>query len=264
MTLHCPATDHSGYRLVVSPEDSPLRFLSFSLLRLEPGQGWEFELPGQEAVIVLLGGRADIGGAGFAWERIGEREEVFAGRATAVYLPPGSRGRVEAVSGLEAAVCTAPAAGGVHEPRPQLIPPEKVKIRGVGAQNWLREVHDIVDASFPAARLLVGETFNPPGNWSSYPPHKHDEIREGETRLEEVYYFRISPPGGFALQRVYREGEDQALVMRDGDTVAIPAGYHPVAAAPGYRVYYLWMLAGEERRLKPRDDPAHAWVRTLE
>ena len=262
MSLRYPSAHHIGHRLVVDPENSPLRFISFSLLALEAGGSWEFGFANQEAVVVILGGRCSVQGEGSAWHNIGERENVFGGRATSVYLPPGSRGRIEADSSLEAAICAALAAKG---PAAALIRPDEVAVRDVGSQNWRREVHDIVDARFPAARLLVGETFNPPGNWSSYPPHKHDEVRQGESKLEEVYYFRISPPVGFALQRIYREGEQgEVLLIEDGDTVAIPADYHPVAAAPGYQVYYLWMLAGEERALRARDDARHAWVKTLE
>ena len=262
-SLHFPAARVRGHRSVLGPENSPLRFVSFSLVTLEAGKSWEFAFAEQEAVLVLLGGKCNIGGAGFTWNHIGGRESVFTGKATSVYLPPGSRGQVEAVTELEAAICAAPAKEG---PSAALIRPEDVVIRHVGAQNWKRDVHDIVSASFPAAKLVVGETYTPPGNWSSYPPHKHDEVREDETKLEEVYYFRISPPQGFALQRIYTDDgqQDVTLAMRDGDTVALPKGYHPVAAAPGYQVYYLWMLAGEGRKLSPCDDPQHAWVKTLE
>ena len=271
MSLHYPAARRPGHHLVVGPGDSPLRLLSFSLVALEIGEQWEFELGAEEAVIVVLGGRCHVSGSagpkaragGFSWKGIGRRENVFAGRATCVYLPPGSRGQIEAVSPLAAAVCTAPAPDGAPA---TLIRPEEVGVRQVGSDNWQREVHDLVGAGFPAARLLVGETFNPPGNWSSYPPHKHDEGGEGETELEEVYYFRVEPRQGFALQRVYPAsgGRGEALVIEDGDTVVIPSGYHPVVAAPGYRIYYLWMLAGEERRVEARDDPRHAWMRRQE
>jgi 5-deoxy-glucuronate isomerase len=108
--------------------------------------------------------------------------------------------------------------------------------------------------------LLVGETFNPPGNWSSYPPHKHDG-RDGEPRLEEVYHYRIDPPQGFGHQTLYTsDGESVTHVVRDGDAVLLPYGYHPVAAAPGYRLYYLWALAGAERRMALYEDPQHKWV----
>jgi 5-deoxy-glucuronate isomerase len=107
---------------------------------------------------------------------------------------------------------------------------------------------------------MVGETFNPPGNWSSYPPHKHDGA-DGEPRLEEVYHFRISPDHGFAHQSLYTAaGECVTHQVKDGDAVLLPYGYHPVSAPPGYRVYYLWALAGDQRRLVPYEDPQHRWI----
>jgi 5-deoxy-glucuronate isomerase len=115
----------------------------------------------------------------------------------------------------------------------------------------------------PAKKLLVGETYNIPGGWSSYPPHKHDVYSPGEeVCLEEIYHFRIDPPQGFGFQRIYSPERDldEAYSIENGDTVIIPCGYHPVAAAPGYTLYYLWGLAGEKREMRPREDPGHAWV----
>ncbi|HEU5394485.1 MAG TPA: 5-deoxy-glucuronate isomerase, partial [Candidatus Methylomirabilis sp.] len=118
--------------------------------------------------------------------------------------------------------------------------------------------------AFPAKRLLVGETFNRAGEWSSYPPHKHDRAAyPEESKMEEVYLFKVDPPQGFGLQRFYspERGVDTAVILRNNSVTRIPWGYHPVAAAPGYRLYYLWMLAGEDRNYALADDPAHAWVK---
>ena len=113
-------------------------------------------------------------------------------------------------------------------------------------------------------RLMVGETFNPPGNWSSYPPHKHDG-RDGEPVLEEVYYYRVSPPHGFGQQMLYAaDGECHTHTVKDGDAVLLPYGYHPVSAPPGYRLYYLWAMAGAERRLALHEDPAHRWIHEIQ
>ena len=112
-----------------------------------------------------------------------------------------------------------------------------------------------------AGRLIVGETLSPPGNWSSYPPHKHDrQAAPEEVALEEVYFYRLQPAGGFAVQIVYGDDRESARIVRDGDVVTIASGYHPVVAAPGYALYYLWVLAGEGRELVPYLDPGHAWV----
>jgi 5-deoxy-glucuronate isomerase len=122
-------------------------------------------------------------------------------------------------------------------------------------------VRTILGPGDSAGRILLGETINPPGNWSSYPPHKHDTHEPPhEVRLEEVYLFKIDPPGGFGVQIRYDGAGEECFTVRDGDVAAIPSGYHPVVAAPGYSLYYLWVMAGEGRQMIPRLDPAHAWV----
>ena len=129
-----------------------------------------------------------------------------------------------------------------------------------GRANYSREVHNIFVDDGHVRRLMVGETFNPPGNWSSFPPHKHDG-RDGEPTLEEVYYFRVDPPQGFGQQMLYtNDGECVTHAVKDGDAVLLPYGYHPVSAPPGYRLYYLWGMAGEQRKLALHEDPAHKWI----
>lgn len=243
-----------------------LRYLSFGLLRLEAGDRHRLETGGDEAVVVLLQGSLHVRAPGLEPGRVGPRRGVFGGRAGAVYLPPGSVADVEAPEATgpaEAAVFLAPGTG---EPGGQafVVTPDQVRVQVRGRPGFEREVHDIVDARMPAQRLLVGETFNRAGEWSSYPPHKHDETIPGvETPLEEVYYFRVDPPQGFGVQVIYSpsRGVDEAYRILDGDVTLIPFGYHPVVAAPGYRVYYLWALAGQERVLCFHDDPAHEWVK---
>jgi 5-deoxy-glucuronate isomerase len=122
-----------------------------------------------------------------------------------------------------------------------------------------------------AEQLIVGETYTPQGNWSSYPPHKHDvEALPDEVRQEEAYLYRVRPPEGFGLQYLYSRPEsprgalDQALAVRKNDYTIMPFGYHPMAAPPGYDVYYLWFLADETRQMRLHDDPAFAWVKTDE
>src|SRR5262249_41580554 len=138
--------------------------------------------------------------------------------------------------------------------------PSDVVVHNRGRSLYQREVHDLFVGDPHGRRLMVGETFNEIGNWSSYPPHKHDG-RDGELRLEEMYYYRIDPPDGFGLNVLYTaDGESVTHQVRDGDLVLLPYGYHSVAAPPGYRVYYLWAIAGDERRLAVFEDPAFRWV----
>lgn len=263
----------------VARAGADLRHLSFGLLRLGQGQAQEVALAGEEAVLVLvegsLGVQGRVAGApeGFAFDPVGPRAGVFRQRASAVYLPPGTEAVIRAHAPLLAAWITSPtghagqpgaatpAAG--RAPRPVWIRPEEVRVAVRGRPGYQREVHDLVDERVPALRLLVGETFNRPGEWSSYPPHKHDTAIPGvETPLEEVYFFRVDPPQGFGVQMLYSPSReiDQAYRVLDGDVTLLPFGYHPVAAAPGYRIYYLWALAGAERHLSVQDDPDHAWV----
>ena len=143
---------------------------------------------------------------------------------------------------------------------PAVIGPDAVRVNPRGKGSYAREVHDLFVTDPHARRLMVGETFNPPGHWSSYPPHKHDG-RDGEPKLEEVYHYRIDPPQGFGHQMLYTaDGESVTHTVRDGDAVLLPYGYHPVSAPPGYRLYYLWAIAGAQRKLALHEDPAHTWI----
>jgi 5-deoxy-glucuronate isomerase len=260
---------------VVSPETSALEWLEFNLLRLNSGEEWEDEgmvrlssgdEHGAEVAVVVLSGACSIYAGNASWEGLQCRRDVFSGKATALYVPPNARYRIIAKSSFEAAVVKVIVTDkntGAKEPT--LITPEQVKRRTVGFLNWQREIDDIIDASFPAARLLLGETRNPPGNWSSYPPHKHDINNPPyEVRLEEVYHYRIFPSHGFAVQLLYDDERQEVYVVGDGDTLAIARGYHPVVVAPGYRLYYLWALAGDERQMYVRFDESHSWVLAME
>lgn len=263
MSLHYPApSPREGYQPIIDRAQAGLEYLDFGLLRLGQGMRHTLDFPEVEAALVILGGTCHLTGEGFSWRDAGKRDSVFSGRATAAYLPAGSRVEVEGASrAVQIAVCTSPARPGG---KPQLVTPDEVSTRTVGSGTYEREVQDIILDNVPAQRLLVGETFNKPGCWSSYPPHKHDVANlPTEVKLEEVYYFQVNPQQGFGIQRIYspEAGLDESYAVQDGDTVIIPRGYHPVAAAPGYTVYYLWMLAGEERVMKPNDDPRHAWVK---
>jgi 5-deoxy-glucuronate isomerase len=251
-----------GYKQIVAPGEGGLEHLSFGLATLEAGEDWEFDTAGAEWCIVILSGSVRVwcGKDEMTDEPLGGRKKVFDGPASAIYLPPKSKGRVEAAGPARLAVCKATSESGGD---PIVILPEMVGVKTVGVHNWQRQVHDIVDRRIAAGKLLVGETFNRTGCWSSYPPHRHDEHRPPEeANLEEVYFFQVDPPQGFGIQRIYTDDRDldECYAVEHGDTAILPRGYHPVAAAPGYRVYYLWLMAGTGRTMAPYDDPAHHWV----
>jgi len=263
-----------GYTTIVSPKNSELKLIEFGRLLLqEKGKTYKDKTRGVEAVLTIFGGKCSINvkgsnGQRITYSKIGNRNDVFDGKPTMVYLPSGVEYEIIAESpNLDIGISTAPS--NINWP-PALIKPEDVMERLVGVWNWRRKVYTSIGDNVKAQRLIVGETFNPPGNWSSSPPHKHDEKGLNESPYEEVYFFRVKPSQGFGIQRIYTSPNDEdpfdlVYVVEDGDTVVIPRGYHPVVAAPGYQLYYLWILAGEERKYGAwSDDPKHSWLKNCE
>lgn len=255
----------SGLNCVIEEGSQELDYLSLDILKLNKAEKFTQETKNNEVVLVILGGECSIAAENEKYENIGERQNVFDGKATAVYVPCKSEYIIEAVTEVEVAICKAKAES---QKDVQLIKPADVKIKKTGKLNWQRDVHDIVSIdNTDAERIIVGETFNKPGNWSSYPPHRHDEDNwPEEVNLEEIYHFKIIPKQGFGIQKLYTDSRsiDETFSIEDGDTVILPEGYHPVAAAPGYELYYLWILAGKNRKMKPNDDPDHHWIKYVE
>jgi 5-deoxy-glucuronate isomerase len=249
----------AGLHVLQQCGEAGARELTTRRLRLGPGATASLRLDDEETILVVQDGSGTLAAGDEEWQV--SRKGVFAERATAVYLPPGVEMNVRANSTFEAVLFSTRAKPGGS---PALIRPDQVTVAVRGRGNYTREVHNIFVSDPYAQRLMVGETFNPPGNWSSYPPHKHDG-RDGEPVLEEVYYYRVDPPHGFGQQMLYTiDGESVTHTVHDGDAVLLPYGYHPVAAAPGYQLYYLWGLAGAERRLALHEDPAHQWIHSAD
>jgi 5-deoxy-glucuronate isomerase len=245
-------------RTVVTPE-RPGDLIGLALSDLDAGQS--FESTGDlETVVVLLGGVVDVEANGESLGSAGGRSSVFEGPGHAVYAPPGTVLRLKATTPAQLAIATAPAGQGAPL-KARIIGPGDQRLADVDKGNWSRTVRTILGPEHAAGRLLLGETINPPGNWSSYPPHKHDrEAPPEEVRLEEVYFFKVDPPEGFGVQVRYDDAGTEAFTVRDGDSAVIRSGYHPLVAAPGYSLYYLWIMAGDGRQMIPYMDPAHAWV----
>jgi 5-deoxy-glucuronate isomerase len=244
-----------GLQLLQRRGEHGARELTSWRLRLDSRHIETYSAPGEETVAVLQQGRGSFEVDGRRWNV--ERAGVFTERATAVYVPAGETFTVRAETPLEAILVSTPAA---RNGPPVLVSAADVHPVARGRGYYEREVHNIFVTDSSAQRLMVGETFNPAGHWSSFPPHKHDG-RDGEPVLEEVYHYRVDPPQGFGHQMLYTNGgESVTHEVRDGDTVLLPYGYHPVSAPPGYRLYYLWAMAGAERRLALHEDPAHRWI----
>jgi 5-deoxy-glucuronate isomerase len=251
--------DQDGAVVKVTPESAGWEYVGFEVLKLVSGQAVERRAEGEEVCLVPLSGRCTVSAGDERWE-IGGRKSVFDGAPYALYLPPGTDYRIEAVTDLELAIASAPAERGAD---PLLVRPEDIEVEVRGAGNMEREIRPILMEDRPAERLLVVEVLTPNGHWSSYPPHKHDEDDPPRERyLEETYYHRLDPRKGFALQRVYTEDGslDETLTFEDGDVVLVPKGYHVVSAPPGYDLYYLNVMAGPVREWKIQNHPDHEWL----
>jgi 5-deoxy-glucuronate isomerase len=243
-------------------DDFGFEFLAFENRKLAAGEMFRGATGARELAIVLLGGVCSVSSCKGTFPSIGKRSNVFSGLPHTLYLPVSTEFQLTAESDCDIAFCYCRA----EECHPaKLVAPEDVTVEIRGGGNATRQINHIIRPSFAAHRLLVCEVYTPSGNWSSYPPHKHDVHNPpGEVDLEEIYYYRIDRPEGYAIQRVYTSNRrlDAALTVRDGDLVLIPEGYHPVVAAHGYNVYYLNALAGTARSMAASDDPEYAWVRS--
>jgi 5-deoxy-glucuronate isomerase len=265
--LRAGSTASGSWLVSVTPEGAGWRYSGLRVLRLDAGGSREFGTAADEMVILPLAGSCVVYCDGERFELAG-RASVFSGVTDFAYLPRDARARVSSQGGGRFALACA-RAGRRLGPRYGPAGGVPVELRGAGTCSR-RVANFCMPGTFGADRLIACEVVTPAGNWSSYPPHKHDEDRPGESVLEEIYYFEIAagPAGpGFGFQRVYGTADrpaDLLAEVRDGDVVLIPHGWHgPSMAAPGYHMYYLNVMAGPgaERAWLASDDPAHGWVR---
>ncbi len=258
---HSQKPDAQGRVHHVTPASAGWTYVGFDVFDLAEGKVIGGETGDRELCVVVISGRARVT-AGFEdFGTIGERNSVFEGLPWSVYVPAQSSYRIEAAGACEVALCTAPATG--TKP-PRLIAPADIKEETRGKGSNTRHVRNILaDFDDRAESLLVVEVITPAGNWSSYPPHKHDQDNfPAETLLEETYYHRLDPPQGYGVQRIYTDDRalDETLAFGDRDVVLVPRGYHPVGAAHGYTLYYLNVMAGPKRAWRFHNDPAHDWL----
>ncbi|MEO8487784.1 MAG: 5-deoxy-glucuronate isomerase [Betaproteobacteria bacterium] len=261
MSLLVKAAKEGPTIVDVTPASAHWRYVGFRAHRLAAGERASIALPGRELCIVVLSGSVDVRAGQGEWRDLGDRASVFDDRPPwALYLPDGHDVEVAARSAAEIGVASAPGGGKLPA---RVIDPATMKrsVRGAGSNT--RTVTDILPESEPAEHLLVVEVRTPSGHSSSYPPHKHDtDAAPIETQLEETYYHRVSPPQGFAFQRVYTDDRslDESLAVEDRDVVMVPRGYHPVVVPHGYESYYLNVMAGPTRKWHFHNDPAHEWM----
>lgn len=242
---------------------NPCQLLDFCYLSLQDGETYQNHSGEREILAVILGGRANFSINGHSFSHVGGRPTVFAGKPHSVYIPYGADYQIAAAGPVEIALVSAPSD---MPATPYIIPPDRV-VRGIwGAANFKRYYHQILtqtsQGDLPARRLIVGETFTPSGNWSTYPPHKHEvDHLPQEAFHEEMYFFKVSPVDGFGIARYYNDkGIEANFTVRDNTILMIPDGYHTVVSAPGYTTYYLWVLAGEHRTQAVVEDSSLAWV----
>ena len=246
----------------VTPESASWSYVGFGLHDLPAGDMLQIDGTDDEICLVLLSGDARITAGALDTGMLTGRVSVFDKVAPhAVYVPMRTAWRVEAGTDVELAVCRAPGHEGKLPPR--LIGADSMPLETRGTGTNTRHVCNILPETEPADSLLVVEVITPAGNWSSYPPHKHDiDNLPEESYLEETYYHRVNPPQGYVLHRVYDDSRelDETMAAEDRTVVLVPRGYHPVGAPHGYESYYLNVMAGPKRVWKFYNDPAHEWM----
>lgn len=252
----------------IDPENAGWGWSGLKVVDLAAGESFTFTSEGVEFLVLALSGAGSVDCGGEVFELKG-RASVFEAASDFVYVGRGGSATLTSSGGGRYAFPFAKATRTLPT-RYQPATAVPVELRGAGAAS--RQVNNFcTPGAFEADRLIACEVITPSGNWSSYPPHKHDEEREGETCLEEIYYYEIAagPAGpGMGYQRVYSTDDERPIdvleEVRSGDAVLIPHGWHgPAMAAPGYDMYYLNVMAGPgaERAWLICDDPSHAWVR---
>jgi 5-deoxy-glucuronate isomerase len=253
--------NETGVIVEITPERAGWEFITFRVRQLAAGESWRGSAHGEEVCLVLLRGAARASWDAGAAHTLGPRADVFASYPHALYVPHGHEFRVDAVERCEIAECRAPSTRALE---PALVRPEDCGYEIRGGGNATRQIVDILPPVLPADRLLICEVYTPSGNWSSYPPHKHDrDAPPGEVDLEETYYFRMRDPDAYAFQRVYTaDGRtDETYKVEHNDLLLIREGYHPFVTAYGYDAYYLNVLAGTRRSMAASDDPRYAGLR---
>ncbi len=268
MLIHSKDSGATGVLAEVSAAQAGWEYLNMAARRMDSGQRFGGSSGDFEYAHVILGGSCNVYSSRGDFLSLGQRANVFSGKPSAVYLPRDTDYEIEALTdGFEVASCWVPADR--DYPAQRIDPKDSVtELRGGG--NASRQIQSIIPPGFNCQRIVAVEVYTPSGNWSSYPPHKHDVHREDaqgkllEADLEEIYFYKVDKPEGCAYQRVYTDDRsiDGLMMARDNDLVLVPEGYHPVVAQPGYTVYYLNFLAGSAQSLANVDDPAFTWFKS--
>lgn len=254
----------SGVQLVqkIDTKNSPLHYVQLKILEMELNSSYEESLAKQEVCIVALTGKITITDFTQTFKKIGTRGSVFEKIPTdSVYISNNQTFKVTAESKAKVLIAYSPS---TRQLPTKLIAAKDNTIEYRGKYQNKRLVHTILSDDSPIANsLLVVEVYTDGGNWSSYPPHKHDQDNlPTESLLEETYYHEMDPPQGFVFQRVYTDDRsiDETMTVECGEVVVVPKGYHPVSVPDGYNSYYLNVMAGPTRKWQFHNDPFHEWI----
>ena len=279
MNLRIPLKPVQGYNKIFDVGEYKMALTKFGLIKLAKGTTFEDATGEMEVALVLMGGNFKAEGEGWSFEVTDGRKSPFTGKPHCLYMPHHTKYVITALSDVELAYNGSPATRDTA--KPTLIRPEDTRHIALGKDNWTRTSEIILDEKFDSEHFYIGEGMIPSGNWSGYPSHRHDVNNPpNELDMEETYFYLFDKVGagagepneGFGFQSVYtpagvaakKFGErlNEAYRVENYDTVAIAEGYHPLAGAPGYNMYYLWTMAGDQGRgLISSMDPAHAWVK---
>lgn len=255
------APGRDGTIVAVDPASAGWSYLGFAAHRLEAGRAVRCPADDRERLVLVLEGHAAVRAGDVDFGVVGSRATVFDGPPPPVIIVEPGR-PVEIASEAQSLVVIASAPGGPVR-RTACVAAGDILVETRGSGQTERRIHHLLPPAAEAGRLIAFEVFTPGGNWSSYPPHKHDtEDPPREAQLEELYFYRFARPQGFAFQRVYTPDRslDEVMAPGDGDLVVVPAGYHPVGAPAGYDCYYLNVMAGPNRAWHFSVDPDHAWL----
>lgn len=260
MNLKKTYTPHIGYTKLCEIGKCSCRRLEFGMIELNAGDSVTIETEGKEYSFIFLYGHADVQIGDCSWNNVGDRQNVFDGPAHSVYAPRNTSVTFTGCDHVRIGVIDTPTD---KDSAPQWCKPEDVKIMTLGEEPWKRDAHIIVDGDSNADYLTIGESFVLPGNWAGYPGHKHDvDDMPRESVAEEIYYFLFDKEQGFGFQSLYTaDGEiDETYRVKNNDLVEFPRGYHLTETAPGYKMYILWLMAGDEQGIHRTNDPEHDWI----
>ncbi len=251
----------NGYTPICKIGECSLKKLEFGIIELDGGDSLSYATADRETAFIMLEGHCDVSVGDTKWENIGNRMNVFENRkAESFYMPIGTECVITARDHIKIAVCATPVK---EKTEPQVLREDHVVLKLLGEVPYQRETSFIIDGNSNAKVLTIGEAYPTEGNWAGFPPHKHDEDNmPTECIAEEIYYFLFDPEQGFGVQCLYTaDGEiDEAYRVQNDELVEFPYGYHTTVSTPGYKTYFLWLMAGDYQGFNRSNDPKHDWM----